>query len=213
MVLTGGRRAGFARLLTALVVIAGVSVVLGLASGRAVDWRPEVSRPASTHTAEPTMSEREVAPGPTLPEQEEDLDGAPPWWALAITAALGLALVWSLWRARRTVPAQPNATMDAPIADALRALVVGEAYEDTIIGCWERLEGAAAAAGHPRRAVDTVEDFSARLATAAGWDRSNLAELGVLYQRARYAADGPLSTDRERALACLARLRDDTRTE
>lgn len=190
---------------------------------------PEVSRPGQPAPAEP-LPAAPTFPTPT-PLGPAELGQAPAWLtalvlvvACVVGAALlaGLVILLRLYvrRARgwRT-PAQDVtvATGEAPstTAEEVRAAVaaglaaLADDAEDprpAVIGCWLRLETAAAAAGHERRPDDTPADLVARLLTSQRVSPQPLDELARLYRYARFAPGDVDEEMRVRARTTLTRI-------
>ena len=189
-----------------LVLLAGLVVVLGLASGRAVDIRPEVPPMMSSATSTVLGPESTDMATPTAGAVVQDSGEPPPWWALAAVLLVGGMTAAALWRSVRRDDDAPSSDRSISMIEALEALRAGADYPSTIVGCWQGLEAWALDRGVARGPAETVEEFSTRLSAEVSLDTEALVALGVLYQRARYAPTPPTSRDREQAVACLEAL-------
>lgn len=124
---------------------------------------------------------------------------------------------WSPWR-RTVAPkhAGPVPEPDETTPEQLRA-AVDESLEslergpvtDAIIGCWVRVETAAAAAGLALRPSETSSEFVDRVLTSYGAREDALRRLSALYREARFSSHELGESSREEARACLADIRTD----
>jgi hypothetical protein len=151
----------------------------------------------------------------------------PPWigsavagLCLALVAVVVSTLIWYMLRDRFRVRSAPLVSQPDPPAATRTEEVVAALEEgldrlgdgDTdlrraVIGCWVRLEEAAAAAGTPRHPGDTSTDLVARLLVAHQVSRPVLDEFGAVYRQARYATHSVDERMRAAAVASLRHLR------
>jgi len=100
------------------------------------------------------------------------------------------------------------------------AEILGDDFDDlraepdprrAVIAAYARLEDALASSGLPRRPAETPEEYVVRILDALEVRRGPVRELTGLYERAKFShhrVDEPM---RERAIAGLARIRDELR--
>lgn len=118
------------------------------------------------------------------------------------------------FRLRPLRPASPGRPEDRPAGAELLAAVdaaVACSGDDpdprrAVIGCWLRLEAAAAAAGTPRLAPETATDLVLRLLRGHRVSEPVLAGFATAYRRARYAAHPVDEPARVAARAALRQL-------
>jgi hypothetical protein len=137
---------------------------------------------------------------------------------VAVIGALAYALIRDATRrraARRPAPSPQAPTPDGAAEEVVAAVDAGllelsDLDSDprrAVIGCWVRLEQAAAAAGTPRQIGDTPTDLVGRLLVAHHVSGGVLAALAHLYREARYATHTVDEQMRAEALSALHRLR------
>jgi hypothetical protein len=148
---------------------------------------------------------------------------------VAVVAAVIAVLVWYLVRDFMPVrqpppvvePTEPDRLAAAGTQQVVAAVDAGLAgLSDTdvdprraIIGCWLRLEDAAAAAGTPREIGDTSTDLVLRLLAAHRVSRSVLAGFAAVYREARYSSGPVDEAMRGTAVAALRQVRAELSAE
>lgn len=100
--------------------------------------------------------------------------------------------------------AEVAAALDAGLEDLARA---GSDPRSVVIGCWVRLEEAAASAGTPRRPADAPADYVLRLLDGHRISRPVLDRLAAVYRAARYSFGDVDESMRADAVAALQHLR------
>lgn len=100
--------------------------------------------------------------------------------------------------------AEVAAALDAGLDQLARA---GSDPRSAVIGCWVRLEEAAAAAGTARQPSDAPGDYVLRLLDGHQISRSVLDRLAAVYRAARYSSGDVDESMRADAVAALQRLR------
>lgn len=100
--------------------------------------------------------------------------------------------------------AEVAAVLDAGLDQLSR---VGSDPRSVVIGCWVRLEEAAAAAGTPRQPSDAPADYVLRLLDGHQISRPVLDRLAAVYRAARYSFGDVDDSMRADAVAALQRLR------
>jgi Domain of unknown function (DUF4129) len=216
--------------------VAGIAALLALAALAAPRsaLRPTPIQPAADDRLRlPEFQPHEAAPTAVPPSAPPEPAANPadlPDWLItaatgllivAVVAVIGL-LVVALLRtgARRAGSRRPASAGPAQVpADATEAAVAAVDAGLTelsdldadprraVIGCWVRLEQAAAAAGTERRIGDTPTDLVGRLLAAHQVSGDVLATLARLYREARYGTHTVDEQMRADALAALRRLR------
>jgi hypothetical protein len=216
--------------------VAGVAVLLALAALAAPRSALRVTpvQPAADDLPRLPEFQSEVvqptsAPSSTAPEPATNPASLPDWLVAAATGLLAVAaiavialLVLALLRTgmRRgvasravsgggaQVPSDATAATMAAVDAGLAELSDQDADpRRAVIGCWVRLEQAAAAAGTERRIGDTSTDLVGRLLAAHQVSGDVLATLARLYREARYGTHTVDEQMRADALAALRRLR------
>lgn len=216
--------------------VAGVAALLALAALAAPRsaLRPTPVQPAADDRLrlpefQPEVAQPTAAPPPTAaPDPATDSASLPDWLVAAVTGLLVVAvvaviglLVVALLRtnARRAVPRRsisggarvpPDATEAAVAAVDAGLTELSDQDADprrAVIGCWVRLEQAAAAAGTERRIGDTPTDLVGRLLAAHQVSGDVLAALARLYREARYGTQTVDEQMRADATSALRRLR------
>lgn len=214
--------------------VAGVSVLLALAALAAPRsaLRPTPIEPAADDRPalpefQPEEAQPTAAPPSAAPDPATDSASLPDWLVaaaigllvVAVVAVIGL-LVVALLRTRRAGPRRTASrggdrvwsdSTEAAVA-AVDAGLTELSDQDAdprraVIGCWVRLEQAAAAAGTERRIGDTSADLVGRLLAAHQVSGDVLATLARLYREARYGTHTVDEQMRAEALAALRRLR------
>jgi hypothetical protein len=141
--------------------------------------------------------------------------------AVTVAAVIGLlvvALLRSSARRAASRRAAPAATAPVPAEATEAALAAVDAGltelsdldadpRRAVIGCWVRLEQAAAAAGAERRIGDTSTDLVGRLLGGHRVSVEVLVTLARLYREARYGTNIVDEQMRDEARAALRRLR------
>lgn len=193
---------------------------------------PEVSHPGQPAPAvSPPAAPMLPTPTPIGPAHGDP----PPAWVSVLGLVLALVVVVGLLAAvvvllrryvrlpvgwRRPAPEVAATSEETPsgTGEEVRAAVAAglEALADdagdprrAVIGCWLRLEKAAAAAGSGRRPDDTPADLVARLLGGHRVSEAPLHELAHLYRRARYAPDDVDEAMRAQAHATLTQIQDE----
>lgn len=95
--------------------------------------------------------------------------------------------------------------LQVDVVAARAALRTGDP-RNAIVACWMRLEDDAAAAGLPRAAAETSEEYVARVVAAASVDRGPIGELAALYREARFSRHELHADHRTRAADALERV-------
>jgi Domain of unknown function (DUF4129) len=214
--------------------VAAVAALLALATlaARGASLRPTRVQPAGDDGLRLPEFQPEVAPtvAPPSPTPQPTADSAdlPDWLVIAATgllvvlvvAVLGLLVVALLHANARRAAYRRRTDIRPPVpADATEAAVAAvdvglNELSDldgdprrAVIGCWVRLERAAAAVGTERRIGDTSTDLVGRLLTAHEVSGDVLASLARLYREARYGTHTVDEQMRADAVAALRRLR------
>ena len=217
----------------AVVVLLAVVMVTAIMSG------PQATRlpmPGGTPIARTPAAAPPAAPDVTAtftpPPRPEHTEA--PTWVRVVLIVLGLLIALGLMlgivqlvrryahvriRPRRAQPeiVATVEALDAPEEEIRAAVHAGlvELDDDAVdprravIGCWLRLEAAAASAGTQRRPDDTPADLVGRMLAAHAVSAEPLEELAGLYRRARYAPGDVDEPMRAAARATLTRLRDE----
>jgi hypothetical protein len=171
-------------------------------------------------------------PGFGLPV--DDVEGPPPAWigrdlqlflGVGLLALAGL-VVWYVvgvvrsrdWSRPRGVgrsgddvesaPADVRRALAASVDEVLDQLEQGET-RNAIIGCWLRLEEAAASAGVSRRPTETAGDLTERVLAMHRVDARKLTRLADLYREARFSSHALGEPARVEARSALQSVRDD----
>jgi Domain of unknown function (DUF4129) len=203
-----------------LFAVLALSGLLVLVMAAAIVSGPRATRlplPTATPPAATAETGQDAVPVPsftmTPPPLAED-EAAPLWLRIVVLVIVGLVVgavvvlaVYLVRRYGRRIvlrPAGPGITASTeavePPVDEIRAAVdagIDELADDAadprraVIGCWLRLERAAAAAGTPRNPDDTPADLVHRVLAAHQVSPLRLESLADLYRRARYAP-GPV---------------------
>jgi hypothetical protein len=218
-----------------VVAVFGLLVLIttiALLSGPSATRLPTPERTAGTPAAPPT---RPAVPDMTSSASPRGAPAAadlPAWVGTILLVVVGLVtlalVVGVVYLIRRYVrikvsPRRPRPVLEtesepAPAAEELHAAVsagIEELADDSadprraVIGCWLRLEAAAAAAGTGREAHETPADLVERVLTAHEVDPEPLRLLVALYRQARYAPDVVDETMRDTARATLTRLQSE----
>jgi hypothetical protein len=100
--------------------------------------------------------------------------------------------------------AEVVAALDAGLDQLAKS---GSDPRSVVIGCWVRLEEAAASAGTPRRPSDAPYDYVLRLLEGHQISRPVLDRLVAVYRAARYSFGNVDEAMRTEAVAALQRLR------
>lgn len=224
------RRAGPVAAVFALLLLVMTVAVL---SGPRVTRLPV---PQGTREAPTPPPADEPAPVPTTTSTPFGLPdaGPAPVWLRVVVLVMGLLVVVGvviglayllrryagrirLPSVRRSVPeVVTEAELLPPAPDEIRAAVDAGIHEladdasdprQAVIGCWLRLEAAAAAAGTPRRPDDTPADLVARMLAAHQVTARPLRGLAELYRQARYARGDVDEEMRTRARSILGQVR------
>jgi hypothetical protein len=223
------------RWLPLLAVVALLAAVLAAATladaqidvrplgGGAAETRPPRDLAPTPPTVDPAAADRQD------PQQTFTL---PPWvttvmagFCIAVVlVVVGLLLWFNLQgRLRETVRAvapdgkpraRPVAGQVAEVAAAVDAGIadLSDADRDSrraVIGCWLRLEQAAAAAGTPRLPSDSPADHVLRLLSQHAISRSVLDRFAIVYRHARYSTDPVDDAMRQETVAALRQLRSE----
>jgi hypothetical protein len=215
----------FRPLLAVGVLLAGAAIAASLATPQ-ITSVPTLQNPPATEPP-PTW-------GPTVNQAPSQGSGVQhdvhlPGWISVLLSVLCIALVAAIvalviWTAlRETVvkrhgqllvdeePAVPANARDSVLAAVDAGLSdLDDADTDprrAVIGCWLRLEEAAAVAGTPRQPGDTPTDLVLRLLAAHQVSSGVLYRLAELYRLARYATHAVDTGMRDRARAALRQLR------
>jgi hypothetical protein len=106
--------------------------------------------------------------------------------------------------APETHAAEVAAVLDAGLTQLAET---GSDARSVVVGCWVRLEEAAAAAGTPRHPSDAPTDFVVRLLDGHQISRPVLDRLVAVYRAARYSFGDVDDSMRADAVAALQRLR------
>jgi hypothetical protein len=186
--------------------------------GGIADAPAETPRHAAAESALPTTS--------ALPQANRELPG----WIFGLLSGLCaaaivivlLSLLWVMLRdrllhrrgtlvgdpGRAPTLAQTQSQVRVAVEEGLADLdVADQDPRRAIIACWLRLEGAATAAGTPRRIGDTSTDLVRRLLSTHAVSAEALDGLASVYREARFAAH-PIGADlRDQARAALHQLR------
>ncbi len=187
---------------------------------------PTQTRGDNQAEAAPTLAVETASPRPA------DLGPVLPAWVGWVVSALCAAgviavvgtLMWLLFRDRLAARKTPSAlelsappTIEETRQQVRAALEEGLAELDdasadprrTVIACWVRLEGAAAAAGVERKPGDTSTDLVRRLLATHLVSGAVLAAFAEVYREARFATHAVDVVARDQARAALSRLRDE----
>jgi hypothetical protein len=100
--------------------------------------------------------------------------------------------------------AEVAAVLDAGLDQLART---GSDPRSVVIGCWVRLEDAAATAGTPRRPSDAPADLVLRLLSGHQISRPVLDRLAAVYRAARYSSGAVDDSMRADAVSALQHLR------
>jgi hypothetical protein len=216
--------------------VAGVVALLAtaaLAAPRAALRPTPVDPVLADRPPLPEFRPDEVAPTAIPPSAPPESAGNPavlPDWLITAAAGLLVALIVAIigllvvalvrtgaHRAalRGSAPARPAQPPPDATEAAVAAVDVGLTElsdldadpRRAVIGCWVRLEQAAAAAGTERRVGDTSSDLIGRLLAAHQVSGDVLAALARLYREARYGTHTVDERMRADALSALRRLR------
>ncbi len=217
-----------------------VFALLVLVMAAAIMSGPRATRlplPTGTPRVPTADTGQDAVPVPTItatPPPLADAGETPTWLRIAVLVIVGLVVVGAivvavyLFRryghrltplARR--PEITTTTEAVQSADDLRAAVdagIDELADDAadprqaVIGCWLRLESAAAAAGTRREPDDTPADLVHRVLTAHQVSPVQLEGLAALYRRARYAPGPVDQAMRAEARETLTALRAELRS-
>jgi hypothetical protein len=215
--------------------IVGVTALLALAALAAPRSSLGIGRVEPVLDDRPRLPEYSPEPVPTRPAEPSAAEAAgrsalPDWVVTAATAVFGAfavavvgLLVYALIRdavrrsaARRRPAPRPDEPLAAPATAEVVAAVEAGLVElsdldsdprRAVIGCWVRLEQAAAAAGTPRQIGDTPTDLVGRLLVAHRVSGGVLAALAHLYREARYGTHVVDERMRAEAQSALHRLR------
>lgn len=103
-----------------------------------------------------------------------------------------------------THAAEVAAALDAGLDQLARS---GSDPRSVVIGCWVRLEDAAASAGTPRRPADAPADLVLRLLSGHQISRPVLDRLAAVYRAARYSSGAVDDSMRAEAVSALQHLR------
>ncbi len=98
----------------------------------------------------------------------------------------------------------PPATVEAGLADVLRAMLADPDPRTAVIGAYARLLGALGEAGFPRRPEETPHEHLWRSLGAAGVRRAPLHRLAELFVRARFTPHPVTEAHRQAAIGALA---------
>lgn len=210
-----------------------IAALLAAAWAAAVMASPQITRmplPQLLHveaspTARPTAPSAAATASPT--QQATDVE-APSWTSgiagmvagAVIVIAGGIGL-WTFVRDRARIRKSLNvrrpgrrragdraAEVMAAVEAGLTALSDSDADpRRAVIGCWVRLEQAAAAAGTPRRIGDSPTDLVTRLLQSHQISVAVLDEFAAVYREARYAQHMIDDQMRRSAVAALRQLR------
>ncbi|MEQ7004725.1 DUF4129 domain-containing protein [Actinopolymorpha sp. B17G11] len=216
-----------------VVVVLGLLALIttiALVSGPSATRLPTPERTAGTPAAPPPPPPAPEISSSASPTGAPAAADVPAWVGTILLVVLALVTVALLagvvYLFRRYVrikisPRRPRPVLETvsepvPAAEELHAAVaagIEELADDSadprraVIGCWLRLEAAAAAAGTEREPHDTPADLVGRVLTAHEVSPEPLRVLAELYRQARYAPDVVDETMRDTARATLTRLR------
>ncbi|MGJ6979667.1 DUF4129 domain-containing protein [Aestuariimicrobium soli] len=232
---TGGRpgRGGWGRLAAVGGIVVALLVLVTLAStsglGRLGELLPAEPRTPPPYTPPPPATMPTPIGTPSFPSNRSPMS-APTWVrdvvpfliALVVLVVIGILvrLVTSRLRGTRLhkataarseviIPPEPDEEeVLASFDDSLERLRLGGDVDHAILECWRRLEGIAEQAGLPRRPEQTATEFVVDLMASTAAPREALHELAGLYRAAMFSTHSRGEDERERAIACLERLRD-----
>jgi hypothetical protein len=224
-----GRRAALPLIVAAAVVAVGV---IGAVSGGQVHSVPSGPATPGAHRPLPTAA---PSPAPTMAPltAPPGLTGATRVLLLVLGIALARLVLFVLfligrfvWRRRHLfrLPGRPepddwdDQQRAAQATEAARTAVdegiaeldvAGSDPRLVVIGCWVRLERAAARAGTERAPSDTPADLVNRMLAGRQVSAGTLANLADLYRAARYGQHDIGERMRDEALAALTALADE----
>ena len=196
---------------------------LGALSTTGQPHLPKMPRATATADHSPTAQPPAV-PTPWLPP---DVAPANPWVTRVLGGLLLLVLLAAVfWLVRRIVR---DVVLDREVESEAEARVaqgpidlVGMAdeleraheqvtsaddFSGAITEAWRRLEDLAAESGAERQPWQSTSEYCVDVLQHTPAERTDLVELAEVYRRSVYASSAPTTDDRERALACLRRLR------
>jgi hypothetical protein len=216
----------FGPLLAVIALLAGAAIAATLATPQITSVptprAPDVTTPPPATAVPPSML---PANPPGQVQQQHQLPG---WVSVLISvlcvclvAAIVGLVVWMLLReavSKRRGRLQVDEEHPTPAGARDKVLAAVDAglsdldATDTdprraVIGCWIRLEEAAAAAGTPREPGDSPTDLVLRLLAAHQVSSGVLYPLAELYRLARYATHTVDTGMRDRARYALRQLR------
>jgi hypothetical protein len=211
-----------------------VAVLLAAAFAAAAWSEPQFDvRPPSTSEGEPVPDPSgtitaEAVPTGSAPPPEKSGFVIPAWvetvlGVLCAVVVLLIAGVLIFFALRDSVQARGRpieidkdapkpASHAAEVAAALDAGLdelsrTGSDPRSVVIGCWVRLEDAAASAGTPRHPSDAPSDYVLRLLDGHQISRPVLDRLAAVYLAARYSFGDVDESMRSAAVSALQRLR------
>lgn len=179
-------------------------------------------------TVEPSVSEAE--PTASAPEETTEVESTDERTGLIAVVVLVVVLAaagvagWVLVRRQtaasvddpvvvtRRTPVQPSSRRRQAVVEAVDAGITELFDTDTdprkaVIGCWVRLEQAAAAVGAPRQVGDSPADLVLRLLSSHSVSPQALDALADVYREARYATSAIDERMRSAAVAALRQVR------
>ena len=166
----------------------------------------------------PLIEPDRIDPPSPAPSQQLDPSPVPPTVRVVVllvivAVLLGVIAVlvrrWAMrTRRRRGIPPVVVSVVDVVLADAeeQRAALLTGAPRNAIVRCWQRLEAAIEAAGHPAQPWETPTEVTASVLRREAVDESALAELLSLYREARFSNHELGEAQRAAAVAALDRL-------
>jgi hypothetical protein len=209
-----------------VILVAMATAGGSLISAHPIRWRPRLLSP-------PTSSSQQPAPTTHVRTGHHPTSSGwhVPHWAVLVALAVGLTVAMvaltliSAWLMRRPMrrvltptigwvrshqvsDVVASASMGAHLDAAAVTLADESDPRGAVIGCWLRLEEAAAGAGVKRQPSETSADLVHRVLSAYDVDQDCLRGLHTLYNIARFAPRAVGEDDRRAAAELLTSVRE-----